>query len=574
MAWRVRLVTLFALLLGAASAYAAGVRAWLDRETMQPGETVTLNVEAANDGDAQPDFSPLAKDFDLLGTSNSSSLSLVNGQASAKQLWAIGLQPKHEGRIEIPPLTVGAERTSALVLTVAPAAPESSMHAGDDAFVEISAEPKNPYVQQQVRCTVKLYYAMNLTDGVLEDPHAPGVLVQKLGQDRSYQAELGGRVYHVVERRYALSVEGSGALTIPPLNFRGRAVTGNDPASMFFARGRELAARSDALALEVRPRPPAAEAGAWLPAQFLNYTLHGADGAVAHVGEPLTLTLELRAQGLAFEQLPELMLPAIDGAEVYPDKSTTRTRDDGVWLIGERQRKFAVVPTRAGVMKLPALRLAWWDTQNDRAAVIEIPAREIDVQLASGVAATPPAATEMPIESTPGAPATPAPAKDLAFAPSADTSGWKWLALASFALWLITLFAAALLWRRRVARRRTITAANDDAAPRAAREHLRRACAAGDAAAAARALLDAGRAQGIDVRNLGELGEALGADDQRAALAQLERARFGRGDAAGACTAVAKAFAKGFVRPAVTIAVTPPLLAPLYPNEKQRKHRA
>src|SRR6185503_12073949 len=50
---------LFALLTGI-DAHAAQVRAWLDRNSMQLGETVTLNVEVSdNAGAAQPDFNAL-----------------------------------------------------------------------------------------------------------------------------------------------------------------------------------------------------------------------------------------------------------------------------------------------------------------------------------------------------------------------------------------------------------------------------------------------------------------------------------------------------------------------------------
>jgi len=54
---------LFALLTGI-NAHAAQVRAWLDRNSMQLGETVTLNVEVSdNAGAAQPDFNVLQQDF-------------------------------------------------------------------------------------------------------------------------------------------------------------------------------------------------------------------------------------------------------------------------------------------------------------------------------------------------------------------------------------------------------------------------------------------------------------------------------------------------------------------------------
>ena len=93
----------------AACASAAEVRAWLDRDSARLGETVTLNVEASGSGSDTPDFSALSRDFEQLGTSSSSQVSVVNGATTAKQLWAVGLQPRHEGRIEIAPAAKSSE---------------------------------------------------------------------------------------------------------------------------------------------------------------------------------------------------------------------------------------------------------------------------------------------------------------------------------------------------------------------------------------------------------------------------------------------------------------------------------
>ncbi len=110
----------FALMLGIVAlwicgvAQAADVRAWLDRNSMQLGETATLNVELSGDMNAaQPDFSALQQDFNLLGTQSSSSVSIINGQTTAKLIWAVGLEPKHAGTLLIPSLSVAGSTTQA-----------------------------------------------------------------------------------------------------------------------------------------------------------------------------------------------------------------------------------------------------------------------------------------------------------------------------------------------------------------------------------------------------------------------------------------------------------------------------
>lgn len=511
---------------GRASA-ATEVRAWLDRTSMQLGETVTLNVEVSGDVRApQPDLSALSADFELLGTQSSSSVNIINGQTTSKLLWAVGLQPRHAGALMIPALDVAGQKTAALTLQVQPAA-AADARAGADVYMEAVAEPRSPYVQQQIRFSVKLYFALNFSDGALDDPQADGLVVHKLGQDAFYSADVAGRHYRVWERRYAIVPEKSGTITLPPISFRGHAIDPGDVNS-FFSRGRAVSTHSEAITLDVRPRPASSGNDAWLPARSLTLTSEGiADQASARVGEPLTLTLHLQAQGLGFEQLPELKLPKIDGADVYPDKATTQNRDDGEWLYGERERKFAIVPNRAGPLVVPAMSLAWWDTAHDRAASADLGALTLEVEAAAAGARSAPAAAAAvgPAEQRPAAVRA---LESVAATPAAAESGfWRMIALAALALWAVTL-AGALAWLF-IRRGRSAAASTAAAVPGksgALRAAFRDAARRGDWPEAARHLLAWARHTHPQIRNLGALARAVASAEQRSATEQLDRACY------------------------------------------------
>lgn len=362
-------------------------RAWLDRDTMQLGETVTLNVEVQDGTATAPDFSALKQDFNLLGTQSSQQISIVNGKSESKTLWAVGLEPKHAGHLEIPRLAVGQATTAPITLDVQEPSPATRAKPGGDVFVEVEADPVTPYVQQQVRYVVKLYYAFDLTDGNLAEPAADGLTAQRLGQEKRYVATVEGRRYNVVERHYALTPEHSGTIEVPALVFRGNALDVTDPTG-FFSRGRSVVARSQPVRLEVKPKPASWTDGAWLPAAGLLLKDETELPQQMRVGDPVTRTIRLQAQGLGFEQLPELELAAPAGTEMYPDKADTRTRDDGEWLYGERVRKFAFVPSHAGTLTIPGLTVHWWDTANDRMETAELPPRTITVLPAANTATT------------------------------------------------------------------------------------------------------------------------------------------------------------------------------------------
>jgi hypothetical protein len=540
----------------------AGVRAWLDRDSMHLGETVTLNVEADGSASGQPDFSALAPDFNVLGTQSSQQVSIVNGARSAKTLWAVGLEPKREGPITIAPIAIGQAHTAPIRLSVLPAT-SAAQQAGGDLFLEASAEPLDPYVQQQVRYTVKLYYAFDLTDGNLGEPKVDGLATQRIGQDKQYIATIGTRRYHVLERHYALTPERSGAIAIPALAFRGSVLDASDPAA-FFGRGRSVSARSEALHLEVKPKPAAWTQSTWLPAASLLLQDQGELPTEVHVGEPITRTIRMQAQGLGYEQLPELQLAAPEGAEIYPDKADTRTRDDGEWLYGERVRKFAFVPDRPGTLEVPGLSVNWWDTVHDRLETAQLPARTVKVLPAAG-------STSRAAPGT-GSVAAPMPANGLPAAASAFDEAsriglWKMIAAIGFVLWAATMLAwwSSRRFARMPPRVPTRVSNVDSTAQRAA---FLRACSLGDLAGAERALVAWARNERADVRNLGELAARLADDAQRTATSALQRVRYAGESIDGIATRLQQAFRTGITwsdAPRRAASTADPL-PPLYPT--------
>ncbi|MBB5209303.1 BatD family protein [Chiayiivirga flava] len=554
-----RCLLLFGLLLPLLAL--AAPRAWLDRDSMRMGETVTLNVETDIRGE-EPDFSVLDQSFRRLGTSSQSQISIVNGQQSAKMLWAIALEPLQEGVIGIPALQLGNESTEPLTLTVLPAPSGGSAAQGEDVFMETTAEPAGPYVQQQVRYVVRLYYAVTLLEGQLEEPKADAGQVRRLGQDLTYQKTVGGRRYNVVERRYALIPEASGRIEIAGPQFRGRALRPGQYNSMF-GGGVNLSARADKVALDVRARPADAPTP-WLPAQQLTLTDEsGVPPDELRVGEPLTLTLRMSAQGLAAEQLPELTLPRIEGAEVYPDQETTQTRDDGEWLRGERVRKFAVVPTRAGPIEIGEIGIDWWNTATDRRERAVLPARSWMAVGGSVSPATAPDAAASPGIGDVARPADAGPATG----PVPGDRRWQ-IATAVFAvLWLVT---AALLLRRREPRApMPATPAPPRPMPDAWKRDLRAAVAASDARGAAQALLRGARSERPDVRELGALAAALAEGAQRDAVLALERSLYRDGEGENVLALLERVFAAHFAWRATSATATDTgVLPPLYPERR------
>ena len=385
----------------------AEVNAWLDRQIIAEGETVNLLIEAQGRITAQPDTEPLRKDFDVLGVSTGSRVNIVNGQVDARTTWTVSLSPKHGGTIRIPALTLGKETTPALSLQIR-AAPAPGAASGSPIFIETEVEPTSPYVQSMVIYTVRLLYTMQIVKGDLSEPSLDAANVRRLGKDQQYSTQRNGRLYQVIERRYAIFPQSSGELTIPASIFTGQIPDrrkqrrsfgglldndqffGRDPFDEIFTATRTVRVRGKEKTLQVKTRPASSHGRHWLPAQSIQLTESwDPQSGEIRVGDPITRTINLLAQGLTAAQLPDLTPPAIDGANVYPDRAKTHTEDLQDTVIGERIRQIALIPTQPGTLELPAIRLYWWDTEADQERTAEIPARFIEILPAAGQVSDP-----------------------------------------------------------------------------------------------------------------------------------------------------------------------------------------
>ncbi|HET7299527.1 MAG TPA: BatD family protein [Oleiagrimonas sp.] len=559
----------------ATSAWASNVtvRAFLDRDHAQLGDTVTLNVEV--DGTTQaaaPDVSALKSDFDVLGMSHNTSISIVNGQGSTKTLWAIALRPNHAGTLHIPSLTVAGQATAPLTLTVETAPATTHGGPGHPVFIQVEPSTRTPYVGEQIDLDVRFFYTSTVGSGSLNLPHGKDIDVRALGKGTRYQVERGGRIYRVLEKHYAATPRDAGSLTLSPVTFYGTMATPGQFGG-FFGNGHTVTARSEPIHLDVRARPAASGQGAWLPARELTLQLEGlpADGQV-EVGQSLTLTLIEKAVGLPFESLPKLQLPTIKGVDVYPDQPHDHTGDNGHWLEGMRTRKFALVPQQAGTLTIPAITLAWWNVETNQKEVARIPAHKLHVTATTKTTAAPPA-----ISGSAMAPAV-AQARSVLSPPTArlpvavpSRFGGHLLAWFALGLWLVTLLAAGgyYAWSRH--RRAAATKPSVPETPRAPDRRRQRqafmlAAKEGDVAAQCDTLLAWARSERPSLHHLGDLADALEPGAQIDAIAGLQRARYGSGVPGPNADTLQAAFDRGFAwRRGPATSAADAALPPLYP---------
>ncbi len=503
--WMLRLL-LLSVALAPQWVLAAQISASVERNPVSVDESFQITFVANGTPDDDPDFSPLAEDFSILSQSQASSASWVNGKASKTMQWTLNVLAKHAGNLVIPAIKFGGDTSEALPVTVTEGATNKAVGANADLFMEVDATPESPYLQAQVLYTMRLYTRVEIAQARLNEPELADAVIEKLADDRNYNTRINGVDYSVTERKYAIFPQKSGTLTIKPLVLTADVLANNRTMfNSFFNSSvtRTKRVESKAIILDVKSVPATFRDVHWLPAEQLELTEQwSGDISQMKVGEPLTRTLTLRAKAATVGQLPELSVATADDAlKSYPDQPILQEQKNADGLLSVREEKIALMPSKAGTYRLPAIEIPWFNTQSQKMAVAKIP--EATLTVGAAVVSQAPSA---PVAAVPASTPMPEAAAINQAQASEQPAGWMWVSLFLALGWLMTV--VYFLIPRKPTKKQDAKTLDDpnQASLKETISLLKKACANNDAVAAKNALLDWGKQQ-FAVTNLGAAAE-------------------------------------------------------------------
>ncbi len=366
----------------------ANLSVLVDRSNITDAELLKVTVRFDNPTAIQsPEWQNLSRDFDVIsqsGPNQNRSVRIVNGQQTSENYvqWELSLRPKRLGSLTIPPLSMGGFTSNAIQIQVTQASAAVKRRLNEFVFFDTTIDTESTYVQGQIVYTIKLFYLDSISGEFPPPPTLDDAIVEIIENEKRYDAILNNRRYYVLEKRYAIYPQRSGRLIIPPETFSGtRGSRG------FFSRGQQVVAVSDQHTVEVKPRPSSFSGDQWLPAKSLELSESWATNPPAFVlGEPINRTLFLKVVGLASSLLPPFENLDIENAKTYEDPPNKEqvTSADGIQSL--LTTTVGIVPTRAGTITIPEVRIPWWNTQTDKQEIATLP--EMTFQVAPGTQTT------------------------------------------------------------------------------------------------------------------------------------------------------------------------------------------
>lgn len=362
------------------------VTASVDSNPVMSNESIVLTVIADDSVDRDAlDTSPLLTNFIVARTEVSSQTSIINLSMSKTTQWQIVLMPRSTGNLTIPSLTIDGHQSQPINIKVIEQGSTGPTQQ-QDIFISTELSSNDIYVQQLVTLTIKLHIGVQLQRGSLSEPTLEGAVIEQVGKDIENDGIVNGKRYRIIERTYAITPEQSGEFTLVTPMFSGDVMVQSQRRSGFLSFGetKPVNVLGEKLSLNVRPIPDSFPVNAnnpWLPSELL--TLHQEwqpEPIEFKVGEPITRTILLTAEGLGKAQLPNIVMDAPAGLKIYPDQAELHSSVPNKRLISQKRQNFALVASQAGDYILPKITIAWWNTVTNKYQQAILPEQTITIK--------------------------------------------------------------------------------------------------------------------------------------------------------------------------------------------------
>jgi hypothetical protein len=215
-------------------------------------------------------------------------------------------------------------------------------------------------VHQSLVLTVNVVSTTNLRIANAEIQDSDDIILRQLGditvdnRNRQGQNEIVNTIY------YLLTPMRSGDINLEPLHITGTMESGMGYDISYDA--------VDSQPINLTVSAPHASVQPWLPLHKLELSASLSNDELVGEGEPLTLTVVQHAVGMSGTQLPSLETQLQSpGHRLYREMTEyegTITKQGK--LTGTRTDRFTLVPLKGNEVKIPELRLDWWNVDRQR----------------------------------------------------------------------------------------------------------------------------------------------------------------------------------------------------------------
>ncbi|MCR4662785.1 MAG: BatD family protein [Endomicrobiaceae bacterium] len=369
----------------------------VNKTSVALNETLQLTISIKGDSKSLPYFSaPTLKDFNTYGSSQSKSMSIVNGQVTNTVSYIYTLSPKKEGEYEIPSFKLDYDgqtyETEPIKITVSQAQTVSSVSVQNTqmpqqkqssqvynfdtskaVFVEAKVNKKTAYINEKIIYTFSFYTSINLlSNPSYQAPSFIGFFTGNTTQN-NYRIQINGRDYVVTEVSTELYPQQEGNIKIDRstlmVSIEDFSKNYDDFFASFFRRSKNVELVTDEINIKVSKVPQ----NIGMVGNFkMSATVDKKD---KKENEPFDLKITISGDGnIRTIQEPEIMLS--DNLKKYETSEKIIKQGDK-----ETGKEFTtlIMPLSSGEGEIKILSQKYFDIQTKQ--VKNLPAKSIKVNV-------------------------------------------------------------------------------------------------------------------------------------------------------------------------------------------------
>jgi len=380
---RLFMALLMVSLLGFAQEEQTQFEVVLSKNRLGLNERLRISFEMNKDGDL---FEPPAfSDFEvLMGPSQSTSSSWINGKRSFSRSYTYVLKPKRQGTLSIKPayITIGGERyateekqveVSAAVAN--PNAPKTAQDvANESLYLVASISKPSPYENEAVLVTYTLYFSpqVYINNFVpVDNPSYNNFWSQDIpiNEYETRKTTYKNELFNAVDlKQVVLYPQKSGELPIEPFSLElyvqiptGRRDFFGDP--IMRSATKVVSAGSSVLNVKALPTADRPENFSGAVGSFNFET--SANKTTLDANESLQIQVKVSGEGnLKLLKLPELNLPS--SLEQYEPEFNDEVTVSAVGMRGAVSQTYTVVPRYVGNYPINTLNFTYFDPEKER----------------------------------------------------------------------------------------------------------------------------------------------------------------------------------------------------------------
>ncbi len=359
----------------------AEVSAWIENNPVKVGVIFKFHIEAKNLSDTnEPNLTNIAG-LEIVNRSVQNKTSIVGTSVARSVKWTYSMIATSAGNYLIPAIRIGNEVTSPISLKAVKLLKSDNSQR---VRLEIEISPDNVYIQEQVIIRLKIIrLGLELENESVTPFSIDGAQVEKLHQ-KSFRNFSQGKRELITEISYVLFPERSGIITVPEIAYQGDEILGSNYSNrlgnfgnIFKQRGQRVFLRSEAKTIEVKELPLRFK-GWWLPSTKLDLDEKWLpENSSFIVGEPITRTLSVHANGVFGDQIPQFIFEVPDKIKSYADKPLIETDKNEYGVRGSRIEKWVIIPSEPGEFVFPEVKVEWWEVKKDEINTSFLPSRTI-----------------------------------------------------------------------------------------------------------------------------------------------------------------------------------------------------